>query len=1298
MPDAPLTPDKRRIELDPDLIDPPPRAPFVELGLVSNFSFLQGASDAVDLVLTARALGYDALGIADVNSMAGVVRIHTEARTLKLTPVIGTRIETVEGLAFLAYPTTRAAYGRLCRLISAGRMATPEGQWQVKGECDITLDMLAEHCALRAVDETDLPGTGNAEAKPGLGEIAEIQGTNRDQDADEIHLVLLPPEDLEAPFTITVPNNVIAFPGKGAQGAKEASGEDKEASGEDNKRSRNVQHRPVGEDHDAEIIELRRSRPQSPPSASYFDGARDGRHATAGEHPSTHQIPNERQLTASFADLVPHLAAQLPSLKHLAASYLYRSDDIARIDRLDSLARTNDLALLATNDAHYHAPDRRPLQDVMTAIRHKTTVAKAGHLLHANAERHLKSPAEMQRLFARWPHAIDATRKLADACTFSLDQLKYEYPMEILPNGKCPQDFLVAETWKGAKWRYPNGLPDTVHTTLERELALIAKLDLARYFLTIKDIVDYARSVDPPILCQGRGSAANSAVCYCLGITSVDPAKHALLFDRFISEERREPPDIDVDFEHERREEVIQYIYRKYGRHRAGLTATVIHYRPRMAIREVGKAMGLTEDVTAALARTVWGGWGKEIGAAHVAETGMDMTDPHLIRVLKLTQQMIGMPRHLSQHVGGFILTDGPLTETVPIGNGAMPERSFIEWDKDDIDALGILKVDVLALGMLTCIKKCLDLLENHHDRTLTLANVPREDPETYAMLRRGDSLGVFQVESRAQMNMLPRLRPREFYDLVIQVAIVRPGPIQGDMVHPYLKRRRGEEQVSIPAPGPAHGPPDELSSILGRTLGVPIFQEQAMKIALDAARFSSIEANRLRKAMATFRSRGMVDELQDMMVERMVARGYDRDFAQRCFNQIRGFGEYGFPESHAASFAHLVYVSSWLKCHFPAAFGCALLNSQPMGFYAPAQIVRDAVEHGVEVLPADVNCSDWDCTLETMRDAKLRQREEKGRLDKHIALRLGLRQIDGLPEHIAAQLIAARAERGPFADVGALRDGAGLSPAHIERLASADCFQSLGLPRRQALWDARSLVAVPELPLFQAAAEREEGSERARTQLPQMPLSEEVVADYQTTRLSLKAHPMAFLRAPLAERGFVRAADLRARKFRSMVQVAGVVLIRQRPGSAKGVCFITLEDETGVINLVVWPDLKEKYRRVVMGARLMEVRGRVEYDDEVIHVIAAHMTDATDQLRRLSDDLLNAPVARADHVNNPLPAKFGPRENLRTGADDPYGKPIDPPPIDPWEPPPPGNRECGHIQGGHPRDARIIPKSRDFH
>ena len=1138
MPEQPLTPRRRHVE-PVDEGDLPP-APFVELGLATCFSFLRGASDAIDLVTTARALGYDALGIADANTMAGVVRLHTEAEAARLRPVIGCRIETVEDLVFLAYPQDRAAYGRLCRLISEGRMRTLTGEWQAKGTCEIDLPMLAAH-------------------------------------AEGIHLILVPPADLDQMFTVESESNVYAFPG--------------------------------------------------------------------AESPALPQVRNS--LSLPFPDFLPRLVHSLPTMRHLAASYLYVGDDIARIERLNGLARSNGLGLLATNEVLYATPNRRPLQDVMTAIRHKTTVAKAGHLLQPNAERHLKSPQDMVRLFERWPDAIAATRNLADSCQFNLRELRYEYPEEICPEGHDPQSWLEMQTWEGARGRYPEGVPDGVGETLRRELDLIGKLNLATYFLTIKDIVDFARNCDPPILCQGRGSAANSAVCYCLGITAVDPAKHALLFDRFISEERKEPPDIDVDFEHERREEVIQYIYRRFGRTRAGLCATVIHYRPRMAIREVGKAMGLSEDVTSALARTVWGSWGTEVGEKNVNESGLDGTDPYLRRVISIAQQMIGMPRHLSQHVGGFILTQGPLTETVPIGNGAMANRSFIEWDKDDIDALGILKVDVLALGMLTCIRKCLDLLGAHHGRDLTLATVPREDPAVYDMLCKGDSLGVFQVESRAQMNMLPRLRPRQFYDLVIQVAIVRPGPIQGDMVHPYLKRRRGEEKVEIPAPGPEHGPADELSSILNRTLGVPIFQEQAMKIALDAAKFSSLEANRLRKAMATFRSRGMVHELEDMMVGRMVERGYDPDFAERCFNQIKGFGEYGFPESHAASFAHLVYVSSWLKCHYPAAFACALLNSQPMGFYAPAQIVGDAARHGVPVLPVDVNHSDWDCTLEQGGGA----------------LRLGFRQIDGFPEHAAAMLVAARGAGGAFTDAASLKERAGLSPAVVERLAAADALGSLGLSRRQALWDARSLVAPKELPLFAAMTSRSEGEERTRAVLPMMPLSEEVVADYQTHRLSLKAHPLAFLRPMLGERGFVRAADLRSHKYRATVQVAGVVLVRQRPGSAKGVCFITLEDETGVVNLVIWPDLMEKQRKVIMGARLMEVRGRVEYDDEVIHVIAMHLTDASASLDALSDaDKLLPPIARADECNRPIPERAGP--GART----------------------------------HPRDVRIIPKSRDFH
>ena len=1075
---------------------PNPRAPYVELGVASPFSFLRGASDATDLVLTAHAKGHDALGIADLNTMAGVVRLHAAALKANIRPVIGCRLRLLSGEEFLAYPQDRAAYSRLCALLSKGKMHDAQGNWQVKGGCDISLADLAAH-------------------------------------AEGVQLIVLPDD----------------------------------------------------------------------------------------------------QLPKRLAQLV----RRLPSLRHIAVSYLYRGDDRARINRLDRLARAHGLGILATNDVHYHAAERRPLQDVMTCIREKTTIAKAGYLLNPNAKRHLKSPAEMCRLFAEWPHAIRAARAVADACSFDLRALRYKYPQEDLPSGATPQSQLENLTWQGAAARYRAGIPSKVDQAIRHELNIIRIKDIPQYFLTIHEIVLYARANG--ILCQGRGSAANSAVCYVLGITSVDPAEQELLFERFISLDRDEPPDIDVDFEHERREEVIQHIYKKYTRQRAGLCATVIHYRPRSAIREVGKAMGLSEDVTAALAKTVWGSHGTDMGQSNVDEVGLDLSDPLLSRTLKLAEQMIGMPRHLSQHVGGFILTEGALCETVPIGNGAMPDRSFIEWDKDDIDVLGILKVDILALGMLTCIRKCFDLLRAHYGVDHSLASIPHDDA-VYDMLCKGDSVGVFQVESRAQMNMLPRLKPRRFYDLVIEVAIVRPGPIQGDMVHPYLRRRNGQEPVDFPSPGPPHDP-DELRNILGRTLGVPIFQEQAMKIALEAARFSSAEANELRKAMATFRSRGTIGLLEDKMVGRMVERGYDPEFAARCFNQIKGFGEYGFPESHAASFALLVYISAWLKCHYPAAFAAALLNSQPMGFYAPAQIVRDAREHGVEVRAVDVNFSDWDNRLEPAGTAW--------------ALRLGLRQVERLPKADAEQVMAAR--DAPFTDLETLKTAARLNVAVIRRLAAADAFRSIGLDRRAALWGSRALKDAPDLPLF--TGRRDEGEE-VPVALPTMPVCEHVVADYQTLRLSLKAHPMAFLRTSMARQGYRSAADLATMRNGQRLRLAGLVLVRQRPGSAKGVCFITLEDETGVANLVVWPKVMAAFRKVIMTARLLQVTGRMQRDaaSGVIHIVVEALQDRSDVLLRLSGSNFAPPLSRADEVVHPVP---GPTL-------------------------------------GHPRNAKVIPNSRDFH
>lgn len=963
-------------------------------------------------------------------------------------------------------------------------------------------------------------------------------------------------------------------------------------------------------------------------------------------------IPPERHDRATIADFIKRLLVMKESLKparlFLAAQHLYRGDDRRWLGRLQAIGEGLDLPLVATNDVLYHEPERRALQDVLTCIREKTTISEAGLRLAANAERHLKAPDIMARLFEGYEEALANTLVIADACRFSLDELSYEYPDEPVPAGRSAQQHLEQLAWEGAAQRFPEGIPDKVRAALMRELSLIQSLKYAPYFLTVYDIVAYAR--EQGILCQGRGSAANSVVCFCLGITAVNPTEVDLLFERFISEERKEPPDIDVDFEHERREEVIQYIYNRYGRHRAGLAATVISYRPRSAIRDVGKAMGLSEDVTTALAGTIWGSWGGEIDEKRLKEAGFQIVDAKLMQALALANMLIGFPRHLSQHVGGFVLTRGPLDETVPIGNAAMEERTFIEWDKDDIDALGILKVDVLALGMLTCIRKAFDLIEKHYDRPLTLASIPREDPAVYDMLCRADSIGVFQVESRAQMNMLPRLKPRCFYDLVIQVAIVRPGPIQGDMVHPYLRRRDGLEAVAFPSPAPEHGPADELERILQKTLGVPLFQEQAMRIAMDAAHFSPTEANRLRQAMATFRRKGIIHEYETMMVERMTARGYDPLFAKRCFDQIKGFGEYGFPESHAASFALLVYASAWLKRHYPDVFCAALLNAQPMGFYAPAQIVRDAREHGVEVREPDVNRSAWDCTLEAAGNGRW-------------AVRLGLRMIEGLGENAARMLAAAR-EDGLFRTIEELRRRSGIPVDALEKLAAADAFRSLGHDRRQAHWAVKAVPKAKPLPLFEHVGEV---VPEPVVQLPDMALSEEVVADYQTLRLSLKAHPMELLRPRYARHGIRTCAGVQAAADGARVSVAGVVLIRQRPGSASGVVFMTVEDETGIANVVFWPSIFEKYRPVIMGGRLVRIEGRIQRLEAsadgpkpavpVVHLVAIRIVDLTADLDLLANGAV--PARETEHAHS---------EPMRAAP------------------------------SRHPRQTRVIPKSRDFH
>ena len=931
----------------------------------------------------------------------------------------------------------------------------------------------------------------------------------------------------------------------------------------------------------------------------------------------------------AFAEALARLRERLPGPLYLAAQHLYHGDDRHRLAMLAAFAERCETPLVATNDVHFHAPSRRALQDALSCIRAHCTIEDAGYRLFANAERYLKPVAEMARLFRDYPQAVARTVDIAERCTFSLDELRYEYPDETAPDGASPQEALERLTWAGAAARYPQGLPDKVRGALEHELALIGELDYAPYFLTVHDIVSFARTND--ILCQGRGSAANSAVCYCLHITAVDPDRVDLLFERFVSAERGEPPDIDVDFEHERREEVIQYIYAKYGRHRAGLTATMISYRWRSAIREVAKVMGLSEDIGGALAGYVWGSSSRGIDAGQVRELGLDPTDHRLWLALELAKELVGFPRHLSQHPGGFVISRGPLSEVVPVANAAMDARTMIEWDKDDIDALGILKIDVLGLGMLTCIRKAFDLIAGHHGDRFELATVPAEDPIVYDMLCRADSLGVFQVESRAQMTMLPRLKPRTFYDLVIEVAIVRPGPIQGDMVHPYLRRRSGKEPVDYPS--------EALKGVLEKTNGVPLFQEQAMQIAIVGAGFTPAEADRLRRAMATFRRMGTIHSFREKFIAGMVGNGYGKDYAERCFRQIEGFGDYGFPESHAASFALLVYVSAWLKCHYPAAFAAALLNSQPMGFYAPAQIVRDARDHGVEVRPVDVNHSFWDHSLEVAASdggtGKMSVANWRTARDRRFALRLGFRQIKGLAESHAEALVATRGAGYP--DVAGLWRRSGLEAAVLTRLAAADAFGSLGLTRRKALWAVEGLGPAP-LPLFAAAdakasgdADRgssERGAEPA-VELPAMPLGTEVISDYAALRLSLKRHPLALLRSRLAKDGLVPNERLGAVPPGTRVTVAGLVMCRQRPGTASGVIFITIEDETDIANLVVWPKLFERYRKEVLRSRLLAVTGKVEREGLVIHVIADKLID----LSGLIDELAQGEIGPTMHT-----------------------------------------------------------------
>jgi len=1200
---------------------------YAELDVRTNFSFLEGGSHPAELVEQAKALGLAAIGIADRNTLAGVVRAHSAAKLAGFKILVGCRLTFLDGAELIVYPRDRAAYGRLCRLLSIGKSGIEAGEGEKEKVEPSGPAMLRQ-----AQHEDRARGFSRPHPEPveGRGRIPYLAAANANEN-----------------------------PNAGAAPHPTPSGPPSPARGEG--RIAKAETRLTFE----QAAELGEGMIALAPAPEIIDAAFEARLAA--------------------------WCKAWPDELYLAAAPLHRGDDRARLARLAKIAERSGAPMVATNAVVFHHYERRRLQDVLTCIREGTTIDEAGFRLKAHAEAFLKPPVEMARLFKGHEDVLARTVEIAAACTFSLDDLKYEYPDEPVPPAKTPQGHLRNLTFQGARVRFPGGVPIKILQTIRKELRLIRKVKYAAYFLTVHDIVQWARGEQ--ILCQGRGSAANSVVCYCLGITSVDPTKQDVLFERFISEERSEPPDIDVDFEHERREEVIQYVYRRYGRHRAAICATVIHYRPRSAIRDVGKALGLTEDVTGALANTVWGSYGSAVEDEHVDATGLKREDPRLKLALDITAQLINFPRHLSQHVGGFILTQRPLVETVPVGNAAMEARTFIEWDKDDIDELGIMKVDVLALGMLTAIRKAFDMIDHTYGRRFDLFTVEKEDPKVYDMLCEADSLGVFQVESRAQMSMLPRLRPREFYDLVVEVAIVRPGPIQGDMVHPYLNKRSEKREaeaagrpfdLDFPAPSPEKGHPDELKEVLRKTMGVPLFQEQAMRIAMVAANFTGDEANGLRRAMATFRHNGEIWKFEEKMVSRMIERGYPPQFAQNCFNQIKGFGDYGFPESHAAAFAQLVYVSAWIKRWYPEVFAAALLNSQPMGFYSPAQIVRDAREHGVVVRHPDVNASEWDSTLEPMAipangaseggplPAKWGVNKDPGsdaryRSDRpRQALRLGLRQIDGFRLDWAKTIMWARIAGGPFGSIEDLRARVGLPAAALDALASADALASLGLDRRPGLWAAKGLPRTAPAPLFEAA-DLEEADGAPPLALPTTELSEEVVHDYGTIRLSLKAHPVSFLRERLAKAGVITARSVDKVPDDRRTAVAGVVLVRQRPGSAKGVVFLTLEDETGVTNVVVWPKVFEKYRSVVMGARLLLVRGKVQRADDsegrVTHLVAETVEDRTSDLTLLSEDDLKPQRSYADGPSSAAPER--------------------------------GETEYRHR---HPRDVRVLPPSRDFH
>ncbi|MDV6332311.1 error-prone DNA polymerase [Asticcacaulis sp. 201] len=1062
-----------------------PAHPYVELQVTTHFSFLRGASSCIELFKEAQALGLDALGVVDRNSVAGIVQAWQAAKETGVRLIAGCRLDLRDGSALLVYPMDRPAWSRLCRLLSLGKRRAG------KGKCDLDWD--------------DVEAFGD-------GLIAVL----------------------------------------------------------------------VADAADAVCAR------------------------------------NLRRLAAIFGDR-----------GYMALTLRRRPNDALRLHDLTQLAREVGVPTVATNDVLFHVPDRRLLQDVVTCIRHNCTIDTLGFRRERHADRYLKPPEEMARLFNTYPDAIARSREILDRCTFDLGELQYQYPDEKSHTHLTPQETLEKFVWMGAIARYrdpqqhPFGMPFKVITQLRHELGLIAEMGYANYFLTVHAIVNYARSQG--ILCQGRGSAANSSVCYVLGITELDPTKYDLLFERFISKNRNEPPDIDVDFEHSRREIVMQWVFDTYGRDHAALVSVVTRYRARGALRDVGKALGLPEDLIKALSRE-YNHWVGKIDEKNMKGLNLNTVDRRIRLTHELARLLEGVPRHLSQHPGGFVLTRDRLDELVPIEPAAMIDRQVIEWDKDDIDALKFMKVDCLALGMLTCMQMSFDLLRRHKGIDMSMPAIPANDTPTYDMICKADTIGVFQIESRAQMSMLPRLRPRKFYDLAIEVAIVRPGPIQGDMVHPYLRRKHGLEPVDYPN--------DEVKHILGRTYGVPLFQEHAMKVAVICAGFTADEADHVRRSLATFKNTGGVKNFRDKMMKGMMERNYTQAFAERLIKQLEGFGSYGFPESHAISFAMIAYASSWMKCHHPDVFLCALLNAQPMGFYSPAQLVRDARDHGVEVRPVCVNRSRWDCTLESTGAPGA------------FAVRLGLRLIKGLSNVDAAQLIMARADT-PFGDVDAVWRRSGLPVSSLVHLAEADAFlPALGKPRREALWALKGLRDTP-LPLFDSTPSTEPA-----VHLKPMTAGSEVVQDYGHVGLSLRRHPVAFLRGDLDDRGVLTCRAGTALENGSTAIVAGMVLVRQRPGTAKNVTFMTIEDESGVANIVIWSRLYEAQRSLILTARMVAVSGQIQKEGEVVHLVATRLTDLSEELDSVSDrdDGFSSPPLRGDDFRYGEPGP-DPRTLKRTGS-----------------------------------------------